>query len=73
MEDRSLCNSINPVESVSLRSRQMKVWNGGTSSKLCLYPNKQQVPAASEEVGRIVQEANAYGKAVGYADVNTAR
>ena len=36
--DRPLCISINPADSVPLRSRQMEIWNGGTSSKLCLQP-----------------------------------
>jgi hypothetical protein len=48
--DRPLCTSINPVESVSLKSHQMKSWNGGTLSTFCFFPVKRLKAAGANRI-----------------------
>ena len=66
----------NPADSTALTPRQTDTRNGVTPSALSVPSVEgrsvtEQAPAARAEAGRIAQEANARGKAPGYADVGT--
>jgi hypothetical protein len=65
---------INPAESAILPPRKTDIRNEVTSPVLSIdWSAIEQVPTACAEVGRIAQEAKAWGKAPGYADVGTTR
>jgi hypothetical protein len=61
----------NPVESTTLKLRKTNLRNKVTAHILSAWSITEQAPAAWMRVGGIVQEANARGKASGYADVDT--
>ena len=63
---------INPAESTILPPRKTDLRNEVTASELSrVWSTPEQVPAACSEAGGIVQQANVWGKASEYADVDT--
>ena len=59
-----------PVDSAALPLRKTDTRNGVTPPALSAWSMAEQAPAARAGGGRMVQEANALGKAQGYADVD---
>jgi len=66
----------NPAESTTLRSRKTDARNGVTGVQALpanrMVKVREQAVSRKPRVGRIVREANARGKAAGYADAGTA-
>jgi hypothetical protein len=64
----------NPAESAALRSRKTDARNGLTGAFTPFWTvveAQKQAVSRKRRVGRIAREANASGKARGYADVGT--
>ena len=65
---------INPAESTILPPRKTDLRNEVTSPvRSIVWSALEQVPTAGAGAGGIAQEAKAWGKAPGYADVGTTR
>lgn len=70
----SIHPQINPADSTTLRPRKTDARNGITGALALPRPKwsvQEQAVSRKPCVGRIAQEANASGKAGGYADVGT--